>query len=735
MTEIEADSKEWMPSRAAEFLCRQTEQLVKGRSLTPAECQRIYDYFGVRPGYPQWRKFLVPLLSLLGLLSLVAGAIFFVAWNWADMPKMAKFALAELLVVVLAVVVWWRWYDGLARSALLAAGLSFGALFALYGQIYQTGADSWELFRAWLFVFLPLALIARQNSLWFCSWLLANLTFQLYYTTVSMSLMDSAAFDGLDYFPTTALYSYLIVQVLCLVTREVLALRAIKHNPHSWLASRWFSRVMAGFLLLMLTSIVAGNLSGWGYGSHHHFVTALWLVVLLAGYFFYRYRHPDLCMLTLENASLAAIGCVLIMQMFDSSYDVGGLFMLGCLMALWLTGCGALMLYLRRKLYESHPVEISATEVGLLTEQLHQHDLLNQTQIEEIQQYDHSSHLPWYLRLTLGIGGWVAAMIILLLLILVLYVVGLLNDPNASTVIIPSLLLAFVAGGLLRVQGVSKHHIGLAWAIAATCGLCFGFFLLFEPDWEKSFLVGSLCSLPVLAVMALAMADRTFRFMAITALTFLLILSGNLLAGMYLPLVASFWAVSALIATIVIFWLWIVREQINLKATTGAEAVFPLLWGIPSGLILQCFSAINSSLLFDFFWRPAGYFTLSQGTGAGIAAGLILGCLYQAVVKKTPSSPLLLVAAILCGIAAFYAPGIGLGLWLLLMARYQGSQGILAASGCFLALYVIDWYYFLGVSLLQKSLLLFVTGVVLLALAFAAKKLIPVHKEETYANQ
>ncbi|MBU9845213.1 DUF2157 domain-containing protein [Rahnella ecdela] len=735
MTEIEADSKEWMPSRAAEFLCRQTEQLVKGRSLTPAECQRIYDYCGVRPGYPQWRKFLVPLLSLLGLLSLVAGAIFFVAWNWADMPKMAKFALAELLVVVLAVVVWWRWYDGLARSALLAAGLSFGALFALYGQIYQTGADSWELFRAWLFVFLPLALIARQNSLWFCSWLLANLTFQLYYATVSMSLMDSAAFDGLDYFPTTALYSYLIMQVLCLVTREVLALRAIKHNPHSWLASRWFSRVMAGFLLLMLTSIVAGNISGWGYGPHHHFVAALWLFVLLAGYFFYRYRHPDLCMLTLGAASLAAIGCVLIMQMFDSSYDVGGLFMLGCLMALWLAGCGALMLYLRRKLYESQPVEVTATEVALLTEQLHQHDLLNQTQIEEIQQYDHSSHLPWYLRLTLGIGGWVAAMIILLLLILVLYVVGLLNDPNAATVIIPSLLLAFVAGGLLRVQGVSKHHIGLAWAIAATCGLCFGFFLLFEPDWEKSFLVGSLCSLPVLAVMALAMADRTFRFMAITALTFLLILSGNLLAGMYLPLVARFWAVSALIAAIVIFWLWIFREQINLKATTGAEAVFPLLWGIPSGLILQCFSAINSSLLFDFFWRPAGYFTLSLGTGAGIAAGLILGCLYQAVVKKTPSSPLLLVAAILCGIAAFYAPGIGLGLWLLLMARYQGSQGILAASGCFLALYVIDWYYFLGVSLLQKSLLLFVTGVVLLALAFAAKKLIPVHKEETYANQ
>ncbi|MEN4909724.1 DUF4401 domain-containing protein [Rahnella bonaserana] len=166
-----------------------------------------------------------------------------------------------------------------------------------------------------------------------------------------------------------------------------------------------------------------------------------------------------------------------------------------------------------------------------------------------------------------------------------------------------------------------------------------------------------------------------------------------------------------------------------------AEAVFPLLWGIPSGLILQCFSGINTALLFDFFWRPEGYFTLSLGTGAGIAAGLMLGCLYQTVVKKTASASLFLVAAVLCGAAAFYAPGIGLGMLLLLMARYQGSQGVLAASGCFLALYVIDWYYFLGVSLLHKSLLMFVTGLVLLALAFTAKKLIPAHKEDAYANR
>ncbi|WP_237172558.1 DUF2157 domain-containing protein [Pantoea vagans] len=139
---------------------------MKRGSLSPETCQRIFAFCGIRPSDSQWRQFLIPVLCCLGLLSLVAGSMFFIAWNWAWMPKMAKFALAELLIVALAVVVWWRWYSTLARSALLAAGLSFGALFALYGQIYQTGADSWAFFRAWLCVLLPLALIARQNSLW-----------------------------------------------------------------------------------------------------------------------------------------------------------------------------------------------------------------------------------------------------------------------------------------------------------------------------------------------------------------------------------------------------------------------------------------------------------------------------------------------------------------------------------------------------------------------------------------
>lgn len=725
MREIAPDGITGMPSRTAAYLCRQIARLLKGGSLTPETCQRIYAFCGIRPSDTQWRQFLIPVLGFLGLLSLVAGAVFFVAWNWAWLPKMAKFALAELLIVALSVVVWWRWYSTLARSALLAAGLGFGALFALYGQIYQTGADSWELFRAWLCVLLPLALIARQNSLWFCSWLVANLAFQLYYTTLPTSLLDLAVSDTLTRIPAAALHGYLALLAACLIVREALAWRAMRHHSESWLASRWFSRVMAGFLLLLLTAIVAGNISDWHDANHFTFVTGGWVITLLAGYYLYRYRYVDLCMLTLGIASLTVVGCALIMQLFLLAYDTGDLYLTGVLMIFWVVANGSILLKWQRKLVEKGPIDLAPARLALLTDTLRQQGLLSDSQIREIQRRGHASDLPWYLRLALSVGGWVAAILILLLMVLMLYSTDLLDDPNAATLIIPSLLLAIIARGLLRSQRDGKHHLGLAWAIAATCGLISGALLQIQ-SYDLSFIMlSSLCALPILTAMAVAMPDRTFRFMAITALTFFLMLAGYSMARLYLSPMAGRLAVSILVAAIIFLWLWIVTHQLRLQAGSYADAVHPLLYGIPAGLMLLSFLGINAAYLTDFFWPTTQFSVLSSATGAGIAAGFVLSALSQ----KRNNQPLFgfitLPAAFVCGAAALYAPGIGLGLWLILMARYQGSLGLLGVSGGFMVLYVIGWYYFLEVILLQKALLLLAGGLVLLGLAWGVKKVLP----------
>ncbi|MGJ0480361.1 DUF4401 domain-containing protein [Pantoea agglomerans] len=725
MREIAPEDITGMPSRTAAYLCRQIGHLVQAGSLTPETCERIYAFCGIRPSDSQWRQFLIPVLGFLGLLSLVAGAVFFVAWNWAWLPKMAKFALAELLIVALSVVVWWRWYSTLARSALLAAGLGFGALFALYGQIYQTGADSWELFRAWFCVLLPLALIARQNSLWFCCWLVANLAFQLYYTALATSLLDVAVSDSLTRLPTAVLHGYLALLGACLIIREVLAWRAITLHPESWLASRWFSRVMAGFLLLLLTTIVAGNVSDWQDAEHFTSVTGGWVITLLAGYYLYRYRYVDLCMLTLGIASLTVVGCALIMQLFLLGYDTGDLFLTGALMILWVVANGSILLKWQRKLVEKGPIDLAPARLTLLTDTLRQQNLLSVSQVNEIHQRGHASDLPWYLRLALSVGGWVAAIITLLLMALVLYSADLLDDPNAVTLILPSLMLAVIARGLLRSDRDGKHHLGLAWAIAATCGLIFGVLLQLQSNDVSFMMLSSLCALPILAAMAVAMPDRTYRFMAVTALTFYLVLAAYSLSRLYLSPTAGRLVVSTLVAAVMFVWLWIVRHQLRLQAGPYADAVHPLLYGIPAGLMLLSFLGINAAYLTDMFWSAAQFSVLQTATGTGIAAGLVLSALSQKRNGQPVFSIITLPAALICGAAALYAPGIGLGLWLILMARYQGSQGLLVVSGGFMVLYVIGWYYFLEVTLLQKSLLLLAGGLVLLGLAWGVKKMLP----------
>jgi uncharacterized membrane protein len=449
------------------------------------------------------------------------------------------------------------------------------------------------------------------------------------------------------------------------------------------------------------------------------------MITLLAGYYLYRYRYVDLCMLTLGVASLTVVGCALIMQLFLLAYDTGDLFLTGALMIFWVLVNGSILLNWQRKLAEKGRIDLVSARLTLLTSTLRQQGLLSASQIEEIKQRGHASDLPWYLRLALSVGGWIAAIIILLLMALVLYAADLLDDPNSATLILPSLLLAVIARGLLRNERDGKHHLGLAWAIAATCGLIFGALLQIQSSDFSFMMSGSLCALPILAVMAVSMPDRTYRFMAITAMTFFLVLAGYSLARLTLSPMAGHFAVSILVAAVIFLWLGIVSQQLRLQAGPYADALHPLLYGIPAGLMMLSFLGINAAFITDLFWSAAQFATLQSAMGTGIAAGLMLSVLSQRRNGQPLFSIITLPVALICGAAALFAPGIGLGLWLILMARYQGSPGLLVVSSGFLVLYVIGWYYFMEVTLLQKSLLLLAGGLVLLGLAWGVKKVLP----------
>ena len=91
----------------------------------------------------------------------------------------------------------WRGLDsGPGRIALLAAGFLVGVLLAVYGQVYQTGADPYGLFVTWGLLIVGWALIGRQAGLWMLTLVLANLSVILYWTQVLYPQRLGADFLG-----------------------------------------------------------------------------------------------------------------------------------------------------------------------------------------------------------------------------------------------------------------------------------------------------------------------------------------------------------------------------------------------------------------------------------------------------------------------------------------------------------------------------------------------------------
>ena len=114
------------------------------------------------------KQFLALLSAALSLTLLSSGVVTWVAANWQSIAPSHKILLLQglILLIGLAMVLlrqravsheqgpqpalYW-WYQGLA---FLGAVVS-GALLALVGQIYQTGADTWQLFALWFVLILP----------------------------------------------------------------------------------------------------------------------------------------------------------------------------------------------------------------------------------------------------------------------------------------------------------------------------------------------------------------------------------------------------------------------------------------------------------------------------------------------------------------------------------------------------------------------------------------------------
>lgn len=279
----------------------------------------------ITPDGRAWRAFIDRLLLWLGGLALAFAAMFFIAYNWNDIGRFAKFAMVEGSII-LAIAAYCRFTDHstAGKVALFVATICLGVLLALYGQTYQTGADPWQLFFTWALLMLPWALIARFPALWIVWVILLN---------TSIILSDQT-FRGIFWFSagsaTGMLWPLFIFNTLLLAAWEFLT--ATRH----WLSERWAIRLLATGSGVPLTWLVLHSI--FAHSEEGGLLPGVvWLSWLAAMYFFYRKIKPDLFMLAGCCLSGITVIVAFLSKHLLQDHSAGGFLFL----ALLVVGLGA----------------------------------------------------------------------------------------------------------------------------------------------------------------------------------------------------------------------------------------------------------------------------------------------------------------------------------------------------------------------------------------------------------
>ena len=253
------------------------------------------------PDQRHWRLALDRLLAGYGSLLLALGVIFFFAFNWDELHRLHKLVLALAAVTGFAGgSLLLQPGSALYRACLFGAALTTGAVLALVGQTYQTGADIWQLFAGWALLMLPWVLISRSAACWGLFWLVFNLALLRY-------------FAHYPHWPLSApgLLALAGGNLLLLLVFELWGGRLFPQ------AGRSLPRLAAFALLSALT---LGGCGSWWEEGFQSLLLALVLAWLIGIPLYLRWRR-DLLMLALLLYSMVGLTASALASLLDNLSD------------------------------------------------------------------------------------------------------------------------------------------------------------------------------------------------------------------------------------------------------------------------------------------------------------------------------------------------------------------------------------------------------------------------------
>ena len=658
-----------------------------------------------------WYQFFARFTAITSAVSLALALVFFVAYNWMALGKLGKFGLVEAALVFTILGYALLAHKGIFKLGqsllLLMASLITGSLLALVGQVYQTGADSWQLFFGWAVLIIPWVIVARLPALWLL-WLgLINLSF-LSYTSAAGFLVNSAI--------SSELLRLVILTAINLVAL-IFGLMAFKNKAQPKLSNHslhWSLYLIAIVIIFWATRIGLFSLFLFEQRLATPISLAGWAGVMIFFYWRFYKQQVDLLMLTLLSGSIIIVIMAMASQ-YIAPYlgNVALFFMAFLLIALTAFAVNGLR-HLNHSTKQPSPVGEQPLE------SLPQPTINSATAEVGVTSTPSTVSTPWYIQLLLTLSGLFSGALITGFLMVVFG--NTLRDTLMKLIL--SGLLLFVSFVLFNLQlfkrqtltDLSKPYTfsdGLAFALSLSAQAFLAVALVEQFDATVTMVSSFMLLQLILLIVFKDTLHRFFSaFIALGCLVWLL--SYFQLPELSAPLLA-------LIASVVSLPNSKVMTAAQASATPHRYTLFrPLNYA--STLVLLMVSVVfivaeNSQSIVgvagDFVYN---YF-LSQGL-------LIAVCLYVAHIilsqyslKLTSKIGRLIVLAIIgLGLVSIYISGVLATSLVIVLAIANANKTLLALGISALVGYIFWYYYQLDTSLLQKSGSLLAVSLVLFAI-------------------
>lgn len=319
-------------------------------------------------------------------------------------------------------------------------------------------------------------------------------------------------------------------------------------------------------------------------------------------------------------------------------------------------------------------------------------------------------HSPWFVRLMLGVAGWIGA----------LFLLGFIGAAmqfivrDSTTSLITGALICAAAVFIFRRAGGKDFAVQFGLATSFTGQMLFIFGLMDIFRWGSSF--GYVVLSVFEAILAIIVINSIHRVVSAC------------IAAVSISFALSSYGLQHIAPATISFGIAIVWLNEFRWATKGS-----LVRPVGYGLVMAA-AYINGALLMHTPMWIGGrehlipqLVTISYWLGSVLNGAVLIFVVYRLLAREGLGlndrvSLMSLLSALAIAGSSFKAPGVSTGLIIVLLGYANGNK-VLTGFGIFsLIAYLSHFYYQLEATLLTKSVSLVITGIVFLAARFAFSK-------------